>query len=69
MSAICRSRSTVSAFSTNANELMFFTSVRVLSAVSPVRRTETFASTRRLPFSISQSEIPMYSSSCFRVCR
>jgi len=67
--AIWRSRSTVSAFSTYANELMFFTSVFVPSAVSPARRTETLASTRRLPFSISQSEIPAYSSTCFSVWR
>src|SRR5213596_2373242 len=45
---------------------MFFTSVLVPSMVSPTRRTETFASTRRLPFSISQSEIAAYSSTCLR---
>ena len=48
---------------------MFFTSVRVASAVSPARRTDTFASTRKLPFSMSQSEMPMYSSSCFKFWR
>ena len=48
---------------------MFFTSVRVLRAVTPSRRTDTLASTRRLPFSMSQSEMPMYSSSCLSVSR
>jgi len=48
---------------------MFFTSLLVPSAVSPAGRTETFASTRRLPFSMSQSEIPAYSSTCLRVSR
>src|SRR5437588_472031 len=48
---------------------MVFTSVLVPSMVSPTRRTETFASTRRLPFSISQSEIAASSSTCLRVRR
>ena len=48
---------------------MFFTSHLVPRAVSPGRRTETLASTRRLPFSMSQSEIPAYSSTCLSVSR
>ncbi len=48
---------------------MFFTSVLVPRALSPARRTETLASTRRLPFSMSQSDTPMYSSTCFSVSR
>src|SRR5438552_3835732 len=48
---------------------MFFTSVFTPSPDSPERRTETFASTRRLPFSMSQSETAAYSSTCLSVGR
>ena len=37
---------------------MFFSSHRVRSSDDPSGRTETFASTRSVPFSISASEIP-----------
>ena len=37
---------------------MFFSSQRVRSSDEPAGRTETFASTRSVPFSISASEIP-----------
>ena len=40
------------------NEFMFLISVRVRSSSLPAGRTETFASTRSVPFSISASEIP-----------
>src|SRR5205085_16928 len=40
------------------NEFMFLSSQRVRSSVEPAGRTETLASTRSDPFSISASEIP-----------
>ena len=47
---------------------MFFSSQRVRSSDEPAGRTETFASTRSWPFSISASEIPssttVWRSSC-----
>ena len=47
---------------------MFFSSQRVRSSAEPSGRTETFASTRSVPFSISASEIPsstiVWRSSC-----
>ena len=47
---------------------MFFSSQRVRSSDDPSGRTETFASTRSVPFSISASEIPsstiVWRSSC-----
>ena len=47
---------------------MFFSSQRVRSSEEPAGRTDTFASTRRVPFSISASEIPsstiVWRSSC-----
>ena len=45
------------------NEFMFFSSVRVRRLV-PGRRTETFASTRSEPFSISASETPSSTIVC-----
>ena len=50
------------------NEFMFFSSQRVRSSSSPTWRTETFASQRSVPFSISASEMPsstiVWRSSC-----
>ena len=40
------------------NEFMFLISVRVRSSSEPTGRTETLASTRSVPFSISASEMP-----------
>jgi hypothetical protein len=43
----------------NLNEFMFLSSVLVPSPISPARRTETFASQRSDPFSMSQSDTPI----------
>ena len=48
---------------------MFFSSQRVRSSVDPSGRTETFASTRSSPFSISASEIPSSTIVWRRSCR
>jgi hypothetical protein len=39
-------------------EFMFLISVRVRSSSEPAGRTDTLASTRNVPFSISASEMP-----------
>src|SRR5450759_2360500 len=49
--------------STARNEFMFLTSVRIPNGSVPRRRSETFASTRIWPFSISASETSMTRSS------
>ena len=46
----------------NLNEFMFLSSVLVPKPVSPRRRTETLASQRSDPFSMSQSETPIVCS-------
>ena len=46
------------------NEFMFLISVRVRSSSVPAGRTETFASTRSVPFSISASEMPSSTIVC-----
>ena len=43
----------------NLNEFMFLSSVLVPNAASPRRRTDTLASQRSEPFSMSQSETPI----------
>ncbi len=48
----------------NENEFMFLSSQRVRKASSPRVRTETFASTRSVPFSISASLIPSSTIVC-----
>ncbi len=48
---------------------MFFSSVRVRSSSAPCGRTETLASTRSVPFSISASEIPSSTIVCRSNCR
>ena len=48
------------------NEFRFFTSAFVPNFSAPFSRTETFASQRRCPFSMSQVETSMYCSLCFR---
>ena len=53
---------------TKLNEFTFFSSQRVRNPVSPRSRTDTLASTRSVPFSISASEMPLstivWRSSC-----
>ncbi len=51
------------------NEFMFLISQRVRSSSEPAGRTETLASTRRVPFSISASEIPSSTIVCRSSCR
>ena len=46
------------------NEFMFLISVRVRSSSDPAGRTDTLASTRSVPFSISASEIPVSTIVC-----
>ena len=46
------------------NEFMFLISQRVRSSSVPAGRTETFASTRSVPFSISASEMPSSTIVC-----
>jgi hypothetical protein len=51
------------------NEFMFLSSVRVRSSSDPAGRTETLASTRSVPFSISASEMPSSTIVCRRSWR
>jgi hypothetical protein len=44
------------------SEFRFFTSQRVPSSAEPSRRTDTLASTRRLPSSMRASDTPVASS-------
>ena len=53
--AICRSISYSIAFCMKRTELRFFSSTLLLNFVSPTCRTDTFASQRRFPFSMSAS--------------
>ena len=55
----CRSISNAIARSTERKEFMFLTSTRVPNSVAPRGRSDTFASTRIWPFSISASEAPI----------
>src|SRR4026207_953977 len=56
-------------WATNRKEFMFFSSQRGRSSDDPSGRTETFASTRSVPFSISASEIPSSTIVWRRSCR
>ena len=51
------------------NEFMFLISHRVRSSSDPSGRTDTLASTRSVPFSISASEMPSSTIVCRRSCR
>ena len=55
----CRSISKAMARSTERNEFMFLTSIRVPKASVPTGRSETLASTRIWPSSIAASVAPM----------
>src|SRR4026208_328026 len=50
-------------------EFMFLISHRVRSSSDPSGRTDTLASTRSVPFSISASEMPSSTIVCRRSCR
>jgi len=50
----------------NVNEFMFLISILAPSCCSPFGRTLTFTSQRTIPFSMSQSLIPPYTSTSFR---
>jgi hypothetical protein len=60
MSAICLSISNSMARCMKRTELRFFSSTFVPNFSSPTLRTETFASQRRFPFSMSASDAPTH---------
>src|SRR5207244_10320156 len=62
-----RSTSNSIAFCMKRTEFKFLSSTLVPNVLSPLRRTETFASHRRFPFSMSASEAPTHRSEERRV--